>query len=238
MFHNASNLKFEGSATNNVQRGDQYINCRFSVPTKKVKKSDGIDKELTQFQEVIRGNIHVLRILDSRSYSNCELRQRPHKSRLKVVKEVTRTVLAAELYSTPEGKATKATVMTYRGRKARIAWKKDFRTYSQLQSPDSFQLLAINSSEIPALIFHSELVPLAHFCEGGSFWMQVYISHLAQRLGCARWHNVWMDTTLGKFVCGPIGPRHGTLFGHFERIGPLQSLIVSLGHWANNQTLG
>ncbi|EEB93805.1 hypothetical protein MPER_07495 [Moniliophthora perniciosa FA553] len=133
MFHNASNLKFEGNATNNVQRGDQYINCRFSVPAKKVRKRGGIDKELTQFQEVIRGNIHVLRILDSQSYSDCERRQRSHKSRLKVVKGVTRIILATELYSTSEGKATKATVMTYRGRRARIAWKKDFRTYSQLQ---------------------------------------------------------------------------------------------------------
>ncbi|KAI3621203.1 hypothetical protein WG66_014367 [Moniliophthora roreri] len=77
------------------------LQTMFSVPAKKVKKRGGIDKELTQFQEVIRGNIRVLQELDEQPYSDCERKQKLHVSQLESLKNVKRTIFTAVL----EGKS-------------------------------------------------------------------------------------------------------------------------------------
>ncbi|ESK95636.1 hypothetical protein Moror_12608 [Moniliophthora roreri MCA 2997] len=241
MFQNTSKFRLEGDATNNVLGGDQYNNCRIYVPAEKVKKRggiDGIDKELAQFEEIIRGNIRNLRtILDSEPYLDWEQRQKPRRSRLKAVRGVKRTIFTANVCPAVEGKASKVTVMTYRGRNARIAWKKDFRTYSHLQSTDSFQLFGINSSEIPALIFHSELLPLAHFHNPRSFWMNLYVSSLANKLNCNfRRENLWIDTTAGNFISGPTGPHVSSFFRYPSR-SPLYQVIPTTTDMLNHDVL-
>uniref|UniRef100_A0A0W0FRB1 Uncharacterized protein n=1 Tax=Moniliophthora roreri TaxID=221103 RepID=A0A0W0FRB1_MONRR len=97
----------------------------------------------------------------------------------------------------------KFTAVMYEGDDVQNAWEADFRQFSHARKPGSTQLFGINRSEIPALIFHSELIPLAHLYKE-SFWMNVYVEHLAISKECGRKY-LWMDTK-GVLCSGPQGP--------------------------------
>ncbi|KAI3597595.1 hypothetical protein WG66_003133, partial [Moniliophthora roreri] len=58
------------------------------------------------------------------------------------------------------------------------------------------------------LIFHHvhiELIPCAHFFNGTSIWMDIYIQHLTANMGCSE-DNLWMSTAGGVLFSGPYGP--------------------------------
>ncbi|ESK90579.1 hypothetical protein Moror_4248 [Moniliophthora roreri MCA 2997] len=99
---------------------------------------------------------------------------------------------------------SKFTAMFYEGKDAHRFWEDDFRQFSRIENSGSFRLFGINQSAIPALIFHHELIPLAHIFTR-SFWMDIYIEYLRSNMGCYQ-TSLWIDTTSGVLCRGPKGP--------------------------------
>uniref|UniRef100_A0A0W0GBV2 Uncharacterized protein n=1 Tax=Moniliophthora roreri TaxID=221103 RepID=A0A0W0GBV2_MONRR len=112
-----------------------------------------------------------------------------------------RTIYTVELVN----RQSKYTAMVYEGENAQDFWEMDLRQFSRNKKPGSFQLFGINQSAIPALIFHHELIPCAHFFDGTSIWMDIYIQHLRVNMGCSQ-NNLWMNTAGGVLFSGPDGP--------------------------------
>ncbi|KAI3609025.1 hypothetical protein WG66_011033 [Moniliophthora roreri] len=96
------------------------------------------------------------------------------------------------------------TAITYEGEGAQEAWEDDFRQFSRASRTGLFQLFGISQSEVPMLIFHHELIPVAHFYTK-SLWMDIYMDYLLVNEGC-REEDLWMDTRRGILCSGPTGP--------------------------------
>ncbi|KAG7085888.1 hypothetical protein E1B28_003422 [Marasmius oreades] len=99
----------------------------------------------------------------------------------------------------------KFTVKTYRGPNAMKEWRRDFLRISK-DWCGVVPLFGYSKSSVPLLIFHGELVPLAHleYRSGpvGLFYMEV----LRASWGCSR-NELWMDPIAGRFCRGPSGPQ-------------------------------
>ncbi|KAG7097918.1 hypothetical protein E1B28_005229 [Marasmius oreades] len=104
------------------------------------------------------------------------------------------------------------------------AWKKDFRKFYEttyvcfccLRSIDradsrntmKMQLFGINRSSVPLLIFHRELLPLAHFWDGLGDFGRSYACTLARRVWKCRESELWIDPVQGTLIRGVQGPDH------------------------------
>ncbi|ESK87325.1 hypothetical protein Moror_5734 [Moniliophthora roreri MCA 2997] len=200
-FPNASNFKIAGNAALSNVGGNQY-NFRTTIIGRNggavVHKRRKGSHRCSQFHEIIRGDIFMLQEMHSEEIHEWEI---DGEGYVRNVPRGRRTISTAELNNAKESKFT---VMTYQGQDARKLWKKDFYEYSQLQAPHRLQLFAINQSEMPALIFYNELIPLDHFFKG-SLWMAVYIKCLKTKYMCSK-NDLWMDTSKGIIVHGPRGP--------------------------------
>ncbi|ESK81324.1 hypothetical protein Moror_12109 [Moniliophthora roreri MCA 2997] len=197
MFNRSSQFSIKGKNSFNHVHGDQTI---IKLKTREVKRT-----EYDEFEYIKRG--HVISVEDLGTvdwnwiWQNGEIVGR-HKAQKMIC-----TVKLVDRQS-------KYTAMIYEGEDARRLWEEDFRRFSRTHN---LQLFGINRSAIPALIFHHELIPCAHFYTG-SFWMHVYIQYLATNMGC--WdYMLWMNTTSGVFFSGPDGPR--TQFRHLIARAPI-----------------
>ncbi|KAF9260713.1 hypothetical protein L218DRAFT_962293 [Marasmius fiardii PR-910] len=105
------------------------------------------------------------------------------------------------------------TVKAYRGgQKAKKKWRRDFLKCSNDWLRD-IPLFGYSKS-VPLLIFHGELVPVAHVEKGLGVVARLYIEFLRMTLGCIR-NELWMDSTKGRFYRGPAGPECLNWVGEF-----------------------
>uniref|UniRef100_A0A0W0F003 Uncharacterized protein n=1 Tax=Moniliophthora roreri TaxID=221103 RepID=A0A0W0F003_MONRR len=188
MFNRSSRFSIKGKNSFNHVHGDQTI---INLKTREVKPN----RQPQKFECIKRGHvisIEDLGIIDwNWIWQNGKIVGR-HKAQ--------KMICTVELVD----RQSKYTAMIYEGEDARTLWEEDFRRLSRTKNPGTFQLFGINQSAIPALIFHHELIPLAHFYTG-SFWMSVYIEYLRQNIQC-RYEHLWMNTTTGVLFSGPVGP--------------------------------
>uniref|UniRef100_A0A0W0GBQ1 Uncharacterized protein n=1 Tax=Moniliophthora roreri TaxID=221103 RepID=A0A0W0GBQ1_MONRR len=175
MFNHSSGFSFSGNNTSTNVHGHQFnspvtagvINCHGQAVTKRTKYN--------QFREVIRGDMITLKELGSEDLSKWlwdhGYRNGKKLGRLKAQARVCTVEVCPDRQS-------KFTAIVYEGEDARKLWREDYRHFSRSKKPGTFQLFGINQSAIPALIFHHELIPCAHFFNKKSIWMDVYIEHL------------------------------------------------------------
>ncbi|KAI3619287.1 hypothetical protein WG66_012763 [Moniliophthora roreri] len=156
--------------------------------------------ERDEFQYVRRGDMIATKEIHSKELSewDWELQNGEFVGRYK---SSTRKICTIEIID----RQSKYTAMIYEGKDAQDFLEKDFQLFSRNKKPGSFQLFGINQSAIPALIFHYELIPCAHFFNRKSMWMNVYIRHLTTNMDCFR-DNIWMNTAGGVLFSGPDGP--------------------------------
>ncbi|ESK90598.1 hypothetical protein Moror_4234 [Moniliophthora roreri MCA 2997] len=210
MFPNASQLVIEGENSFNNIRGDQ-VNQTFTL-----NLANGVPVKCTEYDEFVyvkRGNLITLEELssvDMREWEDGEDGESP-RHEISARKRVYKVKL--------HGVQSEFTAVIYEGEDASTFWKRDFQCFSRTQDPRWVQLFGLNQSNIPALIFHHELIPVGQFYKANSFWKDVYISHLVAcgdvitRTGTAprsrpgqgiRSGCLWLDTR--GFLCnGPIG---------------------------------
>uniref|UniRef100_A0A0W0FW01 Uncharacterized protein n=1 Tax=Moniliophthora roreri TaxID=221103 RepID=A0A0W0FW01_MONRR len=115
-------------------------------------------------------------------------------------KSAHRTIRTVKIY--PD-RQSKFAAITYEGEDAHEAWEEDLQRFLRVSGPDSLQLFGINKWKVPMLIFHNEVIPLAHFFTD-SLWMNVYIAYLKVKKRCYP-RQLWMDMS-GVICDGPIGP--------------------------------
>ncbi|KAF9262482.1 hypothetical protein L218DRAFT_1077979 [Marasmius fiardii PR-910] len=116
---------------------------------------------------------------------------------------------------------SKYTVKTYHGRNGKKEWRRDFQRCSGDWHRD-IPLFGYNKSSVPSLIFHGELIPIAHI-EAQVGWMgQLYFEMLGNALGCLR-NELWMNPMKGSFCCGPVGPESIEWFDKFDYITTIPS---------------
>ncbi|ESK86877.1 hypothetical protein Moror_3428 [Moniliophthora roreri MCA 2997] len=152
------------------------------------------------FRKVIRGDMITVKELSSEEIADWEWRWKYGKVAGK--HKAWRTTCTVEVY--PD-RQSKFTAVMYEGEDAECIWEKEFEKFSRTRNPLVAQLFGINRSEIPMLIFHDELIPLAHFFNKESIWMDVYIEHLRINMRCGR-KRLWMNTASGVLLSGPDGP--------------------------------
>ncbi|KAF9256066.1 hypothetical protein L218DRAFT_1007855 [Marasmius fiardii PR-910] len=149
--------------------------------------------ELSEFTEVKRGDIYK----DKDVGNSWRLRSNE--------KDATEAaVYLADIAIPSRFRTNKFTVKTYRGRQAMKEWRRDFLRCSK-DWRGNVPLYGYSRSSVPLLIFHGELVPLAHIeARLGNMGM-FYIDLLRSSLGCAA-NELWMDPAKGRFCRGPTGP--------------------------------
>ncbi|KAG7096327.1 hypothetical protein E1B28_003771 [Marasmius oreades] len=99
---------------------------------------------------------------------------------------------------------SKCTVLSYSGPDAE-QWERDFRQVSGLRNTQMMQLFGINRSNVPLLIFHSELVPLVQVWRDLPILGRAYFRTLAlMKFDC---HEIalWIDPKRGRLICGLMG---------------------------------
>ncbi|ESK85398.1 hypothetical protein Moror_5917 [Moniliophthora roreri MCA 2997] len=198
MFNHSSQFSIKGKSNFTHVQGDQ-VNSTINVGTFNFNASQVVMKrtEYGQFREVIRGDMIKVKELGSMDLSEWDWEWQNGELVRRYKSSAQKTIYTVEIVD----RQSKFTAMIYEGEDAQDFWEKDFRLFSRTHDP---QLFGINQSAIPALIFHHELIPCAHFYTG-SFWMHVYIQYLMYNMGCQD-YELWMNTTSGVFFSGPNGP--------------------------------
>ncbi|ESK83773.1 hypothetical protein Moror_11093 [Moniliophthora roreri MCA 2997] len=216
MFNHSSQFSIKGKNTFTHVRGNQ-VNGNVYTGTVNINTGPAVAKrtEHDEFQYVRRGDMIATKEIHSDELSewDWELQNGELVGRSKLS---TRRICTIEIV----GRESKYTAMIYEGEDAQDFLEKDFQLFSRNKKPGSCQLFGINQSAIPALIFHHELIPCAHFFNGASIWMDVYIQHLRTNMGCSE-DNLWMNTAGGVFLSGPDGP-----FAPVPRSNVVKSIVV------------
>uniref|UniRef100_A0A0W0FMV4 Uncharacterized protein n=1 Tax=Moniliophthora roreri TaxID=221103 RepID=A0A0W0FMV4_MONRR len=213
---NASRFSIKGQNTLNHVHGDQTI-INLNSQLDRVERT-----EYDEFEYIKRGDIIcVKKIMVPEDVRDWHWKWQ-NGSGVFGRHKTERTICTVELAGRQS--SGKYTAIMYEGKDAHELWEEDFQRVSGTRNPDIAQLFGINQSKIPALIFHHELLPLAHVYTG-SFWMEVYIGELSQNKRCAR-SELWMDTK--GFMCsGPKGPATKWLSFN-SRSAPAVPLIVDM----------
>uniref|UniRef100_A0A0W0GBT1 Uncharacterized protein n=1 Tax=Moniliophthora roreri TaxID=221103 RepID=A0A0W0GBT1_MONRR len=198
-FTNSSHAVITGENTLNHVHGHQ-VNGTINAETVNFYAGQAVAKrtEYNQFREVIRGDMIPVKELYSQDLSKWDWKWQSGK--IFARHKARRTIYTVEIVD----RQSKFTAMVYEGKDPHGIWEDDFRLFSQINDPGSVRLFGINQSAIPALIFHYELIPLAHIFTG-SIWMDVYIAYLKSSMECQQ-NSLWMNTTNGVLVSGPQGP--------------------------------
>uniref|UniRef100_A0A0W0GDC5 Uncharacterized protein n=1 Tax=Moniliophthora roreri TaxID=221103 RepID=A0A0W0GDC5_MONRR len=197
-FVNSSHTIITGENTLNHVQGNQ-VNSTINADTVYFNAGQAVAKrtERDEFQYVIRGHMVKVKELHSEELAKWDWEWQNGELVGRYKSSAQRTIYTVQIVDWQ----SKFTAMIYEGKDPQDFWKEDFRRFSRTHDP---QLFGINQSVIPALIFHHELIPCAHFYTG-SFWMNVYIQYLANNMRC-RDSRLWMNTTSGVLFSGPNGP--------------------------------
>ncbi|KAI3619467.1 hypothetical protein WG66_012811 [Moniliophthora roreri] len=202
MFNQSSGFSFTGDSTFNNVYGHQ-MNGTIHAGTVNFNTGPVVGKRTKrdEFRYVRCGDMTTIKEIHSEELRewDWELQNGELVGRYKG--SARRTIYTVELVN----RQSKYTAMVYEGENAQDFWEMDLRQFSRNKKPGSFQLFGINQSAIPALIFHHELIPCAHFFDGTSIWMDIYIQHLRVNMGCSQ-NNLWMNTAGGVLFSGPDGP--------------------------------
>ncbi|ESK83752.1 hypothetical protein Moror_2070 [Moniliophthora roreri MCA 2997] len=213
------NSQFSVTGTLNNVNGDQ-VNYNHTTIT----HIHGDDEKVTectifgQFENVKRGNVIGMKELYSEDLSKWDWHWKNGKWVRRRRKPARKTISTVQVY--PD-RQSNFTAIKYEGEGAQEAWEKDFKQFSHASRTGVFQLFGINRSEIPMLIFHHELIPVAHFYTN-SFWMALYMDYLTWNKACSDIDS-WMDTRRGILCSGPAGPNV-----NFPRVPTDQSALQAL----------
>uniref|UniRef100_A0A0W0FXJ4 Uncharacterized protein n=1 Tax=Moniliophthora roreri TaxID=221103 RepID=A0A0W0FXJ4_MONRR len=202
-FVNSSHTVITGENTLNHVQGNQ-VNGTINAGTVNFNTGRAVMKrtERDEFQYVRRGDMIKVKELGSVDLSEWDWEWQNGELVGRYKSSAQKRIYTVEIVD----RQSKFTAMIYEGEDAQDLWEKDFRQFSPIRNYS-----AINQSAIPALIFHHELIPCAHFYTG-SFWMNVYIQYLARNMDCG-YSMLWMNTTSGMLFSGPDGP--STQFSSF-----------------------
>ncbi|KAE9393415.1 hypothetical protein BT96DRAFT_224374 [Gymnopus androsaceus JB14] len=154
LFHNASHFSIQGSEFNAVA-GDLVVTNNFHGPT-----TTSVSGRM--FRVLPSGDVIII--------------QRLHERKSNSVKAV-RCINTVQVVGL--GESQKFTAVIYKGPQARQAFEDDLGRYSEAWHPNVAQLFGIIQSDIPALIFHSELIPITYFANQytSNPFAQVYLKH-------------------------------------------------------------
>ncbi|KAF5348750.1 hypothetical protein D9757_014132 [Collybiopsis confluens] len=187
-FSHSSRVTIQDQATINTIGRDQIItnNIYYSFEQAHDTKEDDGDED--EYDYIKRGHIRAIRELGRDIWSE-------HRGNGEWVVTASRHYHTALIHGTK----TKWTMFTYHGPGAHTKWKQDFLQYAHSKSvslsPNTWQLFGINKSTVPALLFHSELLPAGYVLfNGPDFWMSLYESVF----------NVWFDTHRNCLCDGPM----------------------------------
>ncbi|KAK1222546.1 hypothetical protein PQX77_014598, partial [Marasmius sp. AFHP31] len=166
------------------------------------------EKERTAFDDfrnVRQGDFCRLRDIGINWYRRdcpCMLRRRRCWDCKREKWKVDRTICLAEVDGSP---GQVYTAVSYSGPDARKAFEADLQTYSRSLSSQVAQIYAIDIGTVPSLLLRNELVPLAHFEERVSSFIELYLYILLWQWKC-KGEEVWIDSVRGIICRGPAGP--------------------------------
>ncbi|ESK90608.1 hypothetical protein Moror_4244 [Moniliophthora roreri MCA 2997] len=198
-FKNSSHTVITGESTLNHVHGHQ-VNGTINAEIVNFNAGQAVVKrtEYDEFEYIKRGHFTSVVDLGSIDLGGWDWKWR--HGELIGRHKTQKTICTIEIID----RKSKFTAMFYEGKDAHRFWEDDFRQFSQIENPGSFRLFGINQSAIPALIFHHELIPMAHFFTG-SLWMDIYLAHLRSNMQHIL-PSLWMNTASGVLCSGPEGP--------------------------------
>uniref|UniRef100_A0A0W0F603 Uncharacterized protein n=1 Tax=Moniliophthora roreri TaxID=221103 RepID=A0A0W0F603_MONRR len=165
------------------------------------KGSSNGDSNYDQFHNLIRGDLRSIKEFDS--VSQVVRKWREDGGTWKISYEARRTIQIHT--SKVRREKGRFTVVSYYGEDAQKEWRRDFRKFSQNQSPFRLQLFGINRSQVPALIFYDEMIPFAHVYKRGSLLADLCLVFFCDRLQCM-FQELWIDSRRGHICSGLEGP--------------------------------
>ncbi|KAF9256253.1 hypothetical protein L218DRAFT_1007599 [Marasmius fiardii PR-910] len=194
ILHGATGINIDRSHFSNVGR-DQYNDCTIhqTIVEKRAKIHRGLP-EFSEFSEVKRGDIYKDKDI-CYSWRLCSNGK----------DDTEAAVYTAQIMIAGRFGDSKFTVKTYDGQNGKKEWRRDFLKCSR-DSHGDVPLFGYNKSSVPLLIFHGELVPIAHVETQVGLLGEMYFNILKRVLGCLK-NELWMDPTNGRFCRGPVGPK-------------------------------
>ncbi|KAG7097889.1 hypothetical protein E1B28_005202 [Marasmius oreades] len=208
-----------GQGTFNAVTGNQtnntYNHCIFEQRKKKRTIYD-------EFLDIQRGLVRRIKDLDhieSLNFWNSRLQEYE-------VFRVERTISTAKIHG--DSSSSSFTVVSYKGQDAQKAWKTEFRQFSETTNTTEMQLYGINRSSVPLLIFHGELLPVAHFWDRLGVFGQGYASTMAWNVLECEESEVWINPEQGTLIHGLEGPDYLADHMEFSTVETLPSSIELL----------
>ncbi|KAK7060774.1 hypothetical protein VNI00_000506 [Paramarasmius palmivorus] len=212
-FSGARELSIDGNAILNVVHRDQnnyhhhHIRARVVKVARPVLVPGNRDRKIhkrregdatDQYRELLRGDIYNVERVHSEDFYERKVQGdgrlvEPHIGR--------RAVHQVRIY----GDDRAFTSISYHGEDAFKLWREDFTKYTQLSDSATLQLFGVNKSNIPALIFYDDWIPIGHIYRTGMFWTNVYFNLLSKSLQCDV-TDLWLNMQRGHIASGPRGP--------------------------------
>uniref|UniRef100_A0A0W0EV26 Uncharacterized protein n=1 Tax=Moniliophthora roreri TaxID=221103 RepID=A0A0W0EV26_MONRR len=209
IFNNSSGFSFSGeNYTLNHVQGNQVHHTNQTISGGVIHVHNQNTTQVTEhtrydeFDIVKTGHVIRLKDLHSKDLSEWDWHWQNGKMVRQRRKSARKTISTVGIH--PD-RQPKFTAITYEGEDAQEAWENDFKQFSHASRTDLFQLFGINRSDIPMLIFHHELIPVAHFYTK-TLWMNTYIRYLSRKRRCSE-KDLWLNTSSGVICKGPTGPR-------------------------------
>ncbi|ESK82522.1 hypothetical protein Moror_14389 [Moniliophthora roreri MCA 2997] len=228
-FNNSSGFSFSGeNYTLNHVQGNQVNLTNQAISWGVIHVHNQNTTQVTgrtrydEFDVVKTGHVIGMKDLGSVNLSEWDLHQQNGKMVRQRRKSARKTIATVGIH--PD-RQSKFTAITYEGEGAQEAWEDDFKQFSHASRTDFFQLFGINRSDIPMLIFHHELIPVAHFFTD-SLWMNIYLRYLTEKRGCSE-QDLWLNTSSGVLCEGPTGP-HFLIWRFGTDTSAIQALPSSL----------
>ncbi|KAG7093157.1 hypothetical protein E1B28_009439 [Marasmius oreades] len=183
-FVHSSDFTIEGGTFNHIQGNQVNITRILSGKKKKLPQTP-----YDEYLSVPTGDLRLLREIHRDSSPRPRERNRD-------AKEEERIIYAVKLHRERAGSVF--TAVQYTGSKATQAWKKILA---------AFQEHGLNRSKVPWLIFHGELVPVAHVWDRTQTLGKAYIYTVARTLKCTDPFSLWLDPERGTVIRGLKGPK-------------------------------
>ncbi|KAF5350368.1 hypothetical protein D9757_013627 [Collybiopsis confluens] len=189
-FSHSSRVTIQDEATINTIGRDQIITNNIYYSFRQAHDTREEDGDEDEYDYIKRGHIRAIKELGRDIWSE-------HRGNGEWVVTASRHYHTALIHGTK----TKWTMFTYHGPGAHVKWKQDFLQYAHSNlSPNTWQLFGINKSTVPALLFHSELLPAAYVLfKGPDFWMSLYVGLFRESV-----FNIWFDTDRNCLCDGPM----------------------------------